>query len=303
MLRRIGTDVFHCYNWHTSPLIGAALAGVPVRLWSILSMSPYYEQDIEPQGIHRLMPSVRLSCALCRRVLPLSEAVRSELLQIGVARSKTEVIRVPVDVDAYANASIEGMREALGFGKSDLLITTVGQASPVKGWDILIRAFAAVFSRFPQAHLLLVGRMAAPEAEFAAVLRGLVAKLGLGHEVHFIGERGDIARILKASDVFAFPSRSEGQGLALTEAMAARLPCVASAVGGIPELITHGRNGILFPREDVDQLARHLTDLLSNRSLRDRLGGQAQQESTRFGMARYVDDIVNLYGTLSDVAR
>jgi glycosyltransferase involved in cell wall biosynthesis len=209
----------------------------------------------------------------------------------------------PVDVESYANASSDGVREALGFAESDLVVTTVGQASPVKGWDILVRAFDAVSRRFPQAHLLLVGRTAAPEAAFVAELTDLVEKLGLDGKVHFAGERGDIARILKASDVFAFPSRSEGQGLALTEAMAARLPCVASAVGGIPELITHGRNGLLFPREDADQLSRHLTALLSDRSLRDRLGRRAQQESTRFAMARYVDEIVDLYETLSGAAR
>ena len=303
MLRRIRADVFHCHNVHTSPLIGAALAGVPVRLWSLLSMSPYYEQGIEPRGIHKLAPSVRISCALATRTLAIAGAVRSELLRYGVCASKVTVMPCPVDVESYASASSNGVREALGFAESDLVVTTVGQACPVKGWDILVRAFDAVSRRFPQAHLLLVGRTAAPEAAFVAELTDLVEKLGLDGKVHFAGERGDIARILKASDVFAFPSRSEGQGLALTEAMAARLPCVASAVGGIPELITHGRNGLLFPREDADQLSRHLTALLSDRSLRDRLGRRAQQESTRFAMARYVDEIVDLYETLSGAAR
>lgn len=303
MLRRIGANVFHCHNVHTSPLIGAALAGVPVRLWSKLAMSLYYEKGTEPRGIHKLAPSVRVSCALATRTLAVSRAVRSELLRYGVCGSKLTVMPCPVDVEFYANASSDGVREALGFAESDLIITTVGQAVSTKGWDILIRAFDAVSCWFPRAHLLLVGRTAAPEAAFVAVLTDLVETLGLDGKVHFAGERGDIAQILKASDIFVCPSRSEGHPLALKEGMAAGLPCVGAAVGGIPELITDGANGFLFPREDVDRLARHLIALLSDRSLRDQLGQRAQQESARFDMAQYVDSIVDLYGTLSGAAR
>jgi len=277
LLRRVHCDVFHCHNTHTSPLIAAALAGVPVRIWSKLAMSPYYERGESRRGLHRLQLSNRVSVALAHRVLCISHAVLEELVHDGVRSGKLVVAPAPVDVGVYALASGDGVRAELGFDDADVLITTVGQAVPVKGWDVLIRAFAAVLKAAPQARLLLVGSTeAACETEFATGLRKLVEELALGARVRFLGQRKDIPRILAASDVFAFPSRSEGQGLALTEALACGLPCVASRAGGIVDLIQDHVNGLLVDPESPAALAQSLITVIRDPELRARLKSVAR---------------------------
>ncbi len=296
LLRRYRCDIFHCHNVHTSPLIGATLAGVPVRIWSKLAMSPYYEQAREPTGLHRLQPSVRISCALAHRTLCISTAVRDELLAIGIPGGKLTVMLQPVDLARYQRSRPGAIRDALGLQPQDVVVTAVGHAVPVKGWDIAIRAVADVRQRLPTVHLLLVGSTNSPEeSQFAPRLRQLVQTLSLEGAVHFLGRRADVAEILAASDIFLFPSRSEGQGLALTEAMAAGLPCVAARVGGIVDLIVDGENGFLCERDDADALARRLIELLQDEGLRRRFTERGRQSVQGLSMESITHQTVCLY--------
>jgi glycosyltransferase involved in cell wall biosynthesis len=296
LLRRVKCDVFHCHNDHTSPLIGATLARVPVRVWSKLAMSSYYEQGVAPKGIHRLQPSVRLSSMLAHRIHTVSDAVQEELIDLGVSADKVKTLRCPIDLARYDGADGSKFRAELGVSRQDLLVTAVGHAVAVKGWDVLVRAFTEVAGEFPHVHLGLVGSIdSTEECEFAQMIDGLVRQAGLTGRIRLVGRRSDIPACLAGSDVFVLPSRSEGQPLALMEAMASGLPCVAAAVGGIPETIRHGENGLLFAREDVDQLTDRLRQVLSDVTLCLRLSGSAKQSSKAFGIETYVEALFSLY--------
>lgn len=301
LLRRYRCNIVHCHNVHTSPLIGATLAGVPVRIWSKLAMSSYYELGISPRGLHRWHVSTRLSCALAHRTLCISTAVRDELLAIGIPGGKLTVILQPVDLARYQHSRPGAIREALGLQPQDVVLTAVGHAVPVKGWDIAIRALADVRRSVPGVHLVLVGSTSSPEeSQFAQRLRQLIQALSLEGAVHFLGRRADVAEILAASDIFLFPSRSEGQGLALTEAMAAGLPCVAARVGGIVDLIADGDNGLLFPREDPQALAQALVTLANNEPMRTRLGAAGRASVVRLDLKPGAERMVGLYESLVD---
>ena len=299
MLRKLRCDVFHCHNVHTSPLIGAALAGVPVRIWSKLAMSPYYEQGIEPTGIHRLALSTRVSSGLSHRVLAISTAVAEELVGSGTPTDK--IITTPVDVDVrrFANASADGVRRRLGLDDSDTLICTVGHAVPVKGWDILLPAFAEVAKRDDSLRLLLIGSTTgSSEIHTAAALAEMAAKLGIEKRVMFLGMRSDVPELLHACDLFILPSRSEGQPAALVEAMAAGLPCIGARVGGITDVIQDGDNGLLFEREDVDGLAECVSRLLNDGAFRKRIALRAQHSSEAFDLQESSQRLVRLYEEL-----
>ena len=95
-------------------------------------------------------------------------------------------------------------------------------------------------------------------------MRQLAADLGLAGRVHFLGQRRDIPDLLAALDIFVLPSHSEGVSLALLEAMAAGLPVIATAVGGLPEVVTDGENGLLIPPKDPEALAAALARLLAD---------------------------------------
>ncbi len=292
-------DVVHCHNYAASPLIGAALAGVRVRVWSALAMSRFYEERTSPHGLHRLSPTVRVCGALAHRTLCISRAVHDELLAAGVPSGKLSVVPAPIDVDRYGHGTASGVRSAVGLDDGDFVITTVGCAFPVKGWDILVQAFAALSTRLPHARLLLVGSTdGSGMQEMARRLHAMTRELGVCDKVRFAGPRDDIPNVLAASDVFVFPSRSEGQGLALTEALAAGLPVVAAAVGGIPELVEHRGNGLLFPREDVETLTQSLIELAHDAALRRRLGDCARSSAKRFDMGLHTRFITDLYGSL-----
>ncbi len=296
LLRRLKCDIFHCHNDHTSPLIGAALARVPVRIWSKLSMSSHYETGETPSGLQRLHLSNRISSRCSHRVLALTEAVRQEFISQGGSAHKTVVVPGPVDVERFATAAGDGVREKLGLKDSDIVLTAVGHAVPVKGWDILVRAFAQLAVDGSNLHLLLVGSTSTPEeTAFADGLRCMATKAGCADRVHLLGHRRDIAEILKASDIFVFSSRSDGQGLALVEAMAAGLPCVAARVGGVPDVVTDGENALLFDRENVQYLTKRLRKVIEDEPLRRQLGFQASRRAEAFRMEAYVDTVFTCY--------
>jgi glycosyltransferase involved in cell wall biosynthesis len=299
MLRPLKCDIFHCYNSHTSPLIGAFLAGVPVRVWSKLSMSPYYEKNTRPKGLRRMMPSTRLSAWLAHRILAISNQVRQELVDTVGFGKKIDTVHVPVDIKRYTEATKGRLRHELGLDSTHILITTVGRAIPVKGWDIALRAFAEVQRALPCARLVLVGRTtSSEEGRIIKCLTDLSRSYRVAEYVHFLGYRIDIPEILKASDIFILPSRSEGMPAVLIEAMAAGLPCVAARAGGIPEVISHGEDGLLFERESAEELARHLISLIGDAPLRGRLAAQASKSAGRFSIPSYVGRVFECYESL-----
>lgn len=301
LLRRLKCDIFHCHNDHTSPLIGAALAHVPVRIWSKLSMSSHYERGEVPSGLQSLCLSNRISSRCSHRVLALTEAVRQEFISQGGSARKTVVVPGPVDVERFATVAGDGVREKLGLTDSDIVLTAVGHAVPVKGWDVLVRVFSQLAVDSSNLHLLLVGSTSSPEeAAFAESLRSMAAETGCLERVHMLGHRCDIAEILKASSVFVFPSRSDGQGLALVEAMAAALPCVAARVGGVPDVATDGENALLFERENVQDLTGRLRKLIEDEPLRRQLAFEASRRAEAFSMKVYTDTLLACYRSLLD---
>jgi glycosyltransferase involved in cell wall biosynthesis len=251
LCRATHADVFHCDNTHTSPLIGAWMARVPVRLWSKHAMEPAFEAGRVPTVRDRLAPSLWLSCALATRVLPISRAIERELVERGIGRGKLEVVPLPI-----APAGATPARPARADG--EVVFGTIGRAVPVKGWDLLIQAFAAVARDLPGARLRLVGSTGAPdERAHFDVLQQIVREAGLEGRVTFAGHSTNVPSELAGFDAFVLPSRSEGYSLAVIEALQAGLPVISTKVGIAPEIIT-ADNGLLVERDDVEGLARAL---------------------------------------------
>ena len=165
-----------------------------------------------------------------------------------------------------ASARVEAS-ESLGLPAAGPVIGTMGRLSEVKRQDVLIRGFARLLDRHPDARLVLIGD--GPERP---ALESLATELGLVDRIRFAGYRADPERLLPALDVFALTSRSEGMPLAILEAWASGLPVVASRVGGIPALIDHDRDGLLFDSGNEVELAGLLSGLLDDPNRARRLG-------------------------------
>ncbi len=304
LCRELHCDIIHCDNVHTSPLIAAALAGVPLRLWSKRSMEPAYEM-IRSSGIRdRVSISLHVSGWLATRTLAVSKAVRQEMTGRGIPSAKVIVQYNPVQELALNGLARNAARDSLGYGDTHVVITTVGQALPVKGWDVLIRAFATVAEEFPKARLLLVGSHdKSYEREWYAHLRRLICDLRLNDRVQFVGHVAEIESIYVAADIFVLPSRSEGYSFCLIEAMTAGLPCVSTQVGVAPEVITDGQNGFLTDREDVGQLATALRLLAEDPEMRRRLSRNVKIARKGESREEFGDRLFDLYVSLLSTRR
>jgi glycosyltransferase involved in cell wall biosynthesis len=181
-------------------------------------------------------------------------------------------------------------RKAHGFGEDDVLIVSVARLEAQKDPLGLIQAFARGLERDLRCHLLLAG---AGALETAA--RECADRCGVSGRVHFLGACSDVPDLLAAADLFALASRWEGSPLAVMEAMAARLPVVATAVGEVPELVATGVNGILVPPGDLEKLADALASLAGDGERRRAMGEASGARSADFGVEAMVEAYADLF--------
>jgi glycosyltransferase involved in cell wall biosynthesis len=180
-----------------------------------------------------------------------------------VSRRKLDVVLNGVDVERFADRSTTpSLRPELGLAGDVKVIGTVGRLAEVKRQDLLLRGFARLHATVPKTHLLIVGD--GPER---GPLVELACELGISQATTFAGYQAEPERFLQIMDLFALTSRLEGLPMALLEAWAAGLPAVATAVGGVPDLVKHGENGLLIPSGDEDGLVLSLKSMLDDVNL------------------------------------
>jgi glycosyltransferase involved in cell wall biosynthesis len=172
-------------------------------------------------------------------------------------------------------------------------VISIARLRPEKGHALLLQSFATVQREIPHARLRLVG-----DGPLAHELQDEAAALGIQDQVDFVGATNDVWTQLRQANVFALASQSETLGIALLEAMAAGLPVVATAVGGIPELIKPGRNGELVPPNDHAAMAEALVALLSNPSQREAYGREGRRDAANYTVEKAVARYFDLYDRL-----
>ncbi len=232
----------------------------------------------------------------CDRVISVSEEARQYHLQIsGASQSRVSTIYNGIDLSGFLTLDRQleraDVRAELGIPSDANLLTTVAVLRPQKGIQYMIRAMSAVLPAIPNAYYLVVG-----DGSHRNLLIEEANKSNLANRVIFTGMRKDVARLLSASDVFVLPTLTEALPTVLAEAMAAKLPIVASRVGGIPEMITAGQNGCLVEPEDVDGLAHACIDLLANREKRATMSAEGWKTvNQKFNIEKQVDQLEALY--------
>jgi glycosyltransferase involved in cell wall biosynthesis len=291
-LRTHQFDIVHTF-FETSDIWGGAIArwsGVPVLVSSRRDM-----------GIQR---SFLHTCAyrLCRRmfsqVQTVSEAVRrASIDKDGYRPERVVTIANGIDTERVAAAQRAPV-DKVQFGVVDNapLIATVGHVRQVKGIDVLVRAAALVRREIPSAMFVVAG---SPWHNYFPQIEQLTRSLGLQDNIRFLGRIDDTFPLLRAADIFCLLSRSEGMSNAVLEAMAFGLPCVATHVGGNPELIEDGQTGFLVNTEDPDTAAARMLDLLRNPARARQMGraGRVKIYSS-FTAQMMIDRIVRQYDAL-----
>ena len=171
----------------------------------------------------------------------------------------------------------DGVREEFGIPLGVPLVGTVANLKAHKGLEYLLRAAVEVRRAVPNAHFMVVGQGSARES-----LQLLASELGLAGAITFTGFREDAVRIASAFDLFAMSSLYEGLSIALVEAMALGKPVVVTGVGGLPEVVEDGKDGILVPPSDPHALAAGIVGLLGDPGLREQLGQAARRRAEAF---------------------
>jgi glycosyltransferase involved in cell wall biosynthesis len=205
------------------------------------------------------------------RIVAVSESARREYLRRGFATER-QIVTIHNGVDFVpAPGSGAQVRAELGLSADDLVVGMVSALRPEKGHDIAVGAVRKLRARFPNLRLLVVGQgdLRAEIVRAAEELSGAVVVAGLRH---------DLPRVFDAFDICLQPSRQDAFPTSIIEAMAASVPVVATAVGGIPEMVSDGVTGVLLPPPpQADALARALSELLEDPERRGRLARAARQ--------------------------
>ena len=233
------------------------------------------------------------------RVLSVSEEVRSYCLrEDGLPPAKVETLYNGIDLAELDVKAMEtDSRRQLGLAADIPVITTVCNIRFLKGIDVLVRAAAYVCREFPQARFLVVGKVLEPET--FAKLEHQIISANLSNNICFIGAVDNPYPLLRASNIFCLPSRTEGFSNALIEAMGCRLPCVATRVGGNPEALSEGRSGFLVESEDHEAMANALLKLLRDSTLASNMGNAGRQTvEARFSMHAMMSQLPRVYNEL-----
>jgi glycosyltransferase involved in cell wall biosynthesis len=290
--RRI--DVVHAHLY--SPFFYAALARAISRrnLRVILTEHGRHFPDVVSplrRTVNRLVldhlaDAVNACCGFSARSLAQVD---------GFAARRIEVIPNGIELERYSPAPDRAaLRRSLGLDANRRYVATVARFHPVKDHATLLRGFRQVATGRPDVDLLLVG-----DGPLRDVLEEQTRALSLAGRVRFLGVRSDVPSLLKAVDLFALTSLSEAASLSILEAMASCLPVVGTAVGGNPEMVHHGVEGLLVPRGDAVATGSAMLRLLDDPATAAAMGaaGRARVEQC-YQLGQTVENYWRLYQRL-----
>ena len=242
----------------------------------------------------------RLALRRADRIVAVSKAMKELLVGHGIAGKAIRVVHNAVDPrEAEPDTPASTIRQRYGLTSEQKVIGVVGRLSPEKGQLIFLKAMEETVRKFPRVKALIIG-----DGQDRAMLEGFCREKGLSDHVVFLGHQERIANYYQVLDLFVLPSLSEGSPNAVLEAMSFAIPVLATAVGGVPEIIQEG-NGAMVPSNDSGMLAKKMIELLADDALRSAIGLKGKSSLfAGFTAAGRVKQIVDLYEELlSDQSR
>jgi glycosyltransferase involved in cell wall biosynthesis len=277
MFRSNPVDLLHSHNTGCEEApVAARLAGTP-RVVGTFHVDPTYDLHGLRSGLrYRLLEHLSNHC-LDRGIGVSGDAGRAWMRRTHLPARRVVTIPNGIDAESFRRRTSKATARArLELSSDALVLGGVGRLEEAKGFTYLLDAVAMLAADFPKLMLVVAGR-----GPLLDDLTRQAGRLGIADRVRFLGFQSDIQGVLDALDVFAMPSLCETLGYALLEAMATELPAVASAVGGIPEVVVANQTGFLAPPRAAGALAAALRPLLASAELRDRFGGAGRERVVR----------------------
>jgi len=280
--KRDGIDLVYLNNdasCNMAAALGARLAGLPTVLHA--------------RGFNADTRGNRWVLGKLSHGIPVSTAVRAELVQLGLPTDKCTVVAEGLDLDAFApRPPSEALRAELGIGAGEPVVTLVGGLVDWKGQDVLLDAAPAILRRYPRAHLLLVGGAYGKDSSFADEIARRAQAPALDGRVRLLGMRGDIPDILALSTVVLHAStKPEPFGRTFLEGMALGKAVIASNEGGPLDVIEDGVDGLLIPPRDPRLLADAVLRLLDDPGFAATLAARAVVKARDYSIERHAEAI------------
>jgi glycosyltransferase involved in cell wall biosynthesis len=292
--RRFAPDVVHTHLYYANVLgrIATRFADGPPVVTTL--HNPDYTFEARPTALFAAKKALdRFTGRRNAVLLAVSEAVAEDYRR-NMGWATIRVIRNGVDVEEYAPGDAPQAGEAWSSAGTRLL--AVGRLHAQKGHGVLLEAIARCREHGLALSLALVG-----EGPLRAGLEEQAHRLGIEGQVQFLGRRDDVRELLRAAEIFVFPSLYEAVGIALLEAMACGAAVVASRAGGIPEIVQDGESGVLVRPGDASDLATALARLARDPPERARLGRGARRRAMMFDIRHTVQELESVYAGLARV--
>ena len=259
-------------------------------------IAAHVRQEIEPAKVRRY------ELDRVEAVIAISRQIEQSLIAGGVSARKVRTLYSGIDLsERQPTHDDQAIRQMIGLPNGAVLLGTIANLFPRKGYEVMIRALPAIVCAVPTVHYVIVG---SDDHDYADRLKRLAQELKIADRVHIVGFQDPVQPFLAALDLYVHPALMEGFGIAVVEAMAMGKAVVATATGGLPEVVVQGETGLLVPPGDVESLAATVVSLLRDESRREQMGrcGRARAQE-RFSLDASVMHMEELYGELLAVQK
>jgi glycosyltransferase involved in cell wall biosynthesis len=287
VIRRNGIKIvhFHTAHAHTLGLLAAQLAKVPIR---VLARRVNFH-------IHKHLLSRWKYGPGLTAIITTCEGIRKVLIEDGLAPEHVETVHSGIDLQRIENIGDGSyLRDEFAISRDTLVVGIVAALTPEKHHQNFLEAAAIIKNSMPNVRFLIVG-----DGQLREELERISVSQGLSKDVIFTGFREDVLEITKILDIFVLSSYLEGIGGAILDAMALGKPIVATRVGGIPEIVMDGNNGLLVPSRSPVELAKAIVKLASDPLLRDKMGAQGKERARNFSIQKTIENTEAVYYRLA----
>ena len=235
----------------------------------------------------------KLTATITDKIITLTAQEKKDHCIYRLAHNnKFTIIHSGIDLNNFFNIQVNSaeVKNKLGIPEGSFVVGTIGRLTPVKGHKYLIEAASKILLKIPGMIFVFLG-----DGELINELKRQATVSGINDKVLFLGWRPDVAEIMSTFDVFVLPSLNEGMGKVLVEAMAMGKPIIASDIGGIPDLIIHGNNGLLTSAGDPESIAMSIEFLYRDPSKRKELGENGKAIAAQYSADSMIQKIDRLY--------
>jgi len=268
-------DLFHCH-YAVPHATSAYLAKQMLQRPNIKVITTLHGTDITLVGLEpSFLPVMKFSIEHSDGVTAVSRHLKEKTLTNYGINKEIEVIPNFIDTELYKRNPDTSVRQRCAPNGEKILVHT-SNFRPVKRVPDVIKIFDEVSRKIP-AKLILIGD--GPER---SICEHMCRDLGIHQNVKFLGKQADFRDILSVADLFLMPSQSESFGLSALEAMACSVPVVSSSVGGLPELILHGKTGYIADIGDTSRMARYAIELLTSPAKHDLFARASRERAMEF---------------------